>query len=117
MSKWFFTWQRFAILHFVQVAAASPAELLASLPGIGDAEKLRAAAEAMLRLGQVADELQAHNLALKQDLGRAAQQQQQQQQQLQQRLSSGGWCAGKALSRKFCISCIWHRRSSPWLAH
>jgi len=71
------------------VAAASPAELLASLPGIGDAEKLRAAAEAMLRLGQVADELQAHNLALKQDLGRAAQQQQQQQQQLQQRLSSG----------------------------
>ncbi|KAF5834523.1 hypothetical protein DUNSADRAFT_8774 [Dunaliella salina] len=68
------------------VAAASPADLLASLPGIGEAEKLCAAAEAMLRLGQAADELQAHNLALKQDLGRAAQQQ---QQQLQQRLSSG----------------------------
>jgi len=55
--------------------------VLAALPGVGDVDKLRAAADTIVHLGQAADELQAKNCALAQDLARLAQQQQQQQQQ------------------------------------
>lgn len=69
-----------------QVIAGTPAELLASLPGTMDAEKLRAAVDAILQLGRAADELRAHNHALSQDLVRVTQQQAEQQEQQQQQL-------------------------------
>lgn len=83
-----------------QVAAGSSAELLASLPGTGDADKLRAAVDAIFQLGRAADELRAQNHALGQDLVHISQQQQQQQkrefeqksEQREHQLQSPGEC-------------------------